>query len=47
VLSSVVQILSPQAEELQAKRRELVQLRKNLADMGVTALKQKNRIEPC
>ncbi|MBT5468996.1 MAG: hypothetical protein HOK41_00190 [Nitrospina sp.] len=32
-MSSVVQILSPQAEELQAKRRELVQLRKNLADM--------------
>jgi hypothetical protein len=29
----VVQILSPQAEELQAKRRELVQLRKNLAEM--------------
>ncbi|MBC8283144.1 MAG: hypothetical protein H8E32_04965 [Nitrospinae bacterium] len=32
-MSSVVQILSPQAEELQAKRRELVQLRKNLAEM--------------
>ncbi len=32
-MSSVVQILSPQAEELQAKRRELAQLRKNLADM--------------
>jgi hypothetical protein len=32
-MSSVVQILSPQAEELQAKRRELVQLRKNVAEM--------------
>jgi hypothetical protein len=32
-MSSVVQILSPQAEELQAKRRELAQLRKNLAEM--------------
>ena len=32
-MSSVVQILSPQAEELQAKRRELAQLRKTLAEM--------------
>lgn len=32
-MSSVVQILSPQAEELQAKRRELAQLRKNVAEM--------------
>jgi len=32
-MSSVVQILSPQAEELEAKRRELAQLRKNLANM--------------
>ncbi len=32
-MSSVVQVLSPQAEELQAKRRELAELRKELAEM--------------
>lgn len=31
-MSSVVQILSPQAEELQARRRELADLRRTLAD---------------
>ena len=40
-MSSVVQILSPQAEELQAKRRELAQLRKNLADMELHLLTEK------
>ena len=32
-MASVVHVLSPQAEELQARRRELAQLRKNLAEM--------------
>mgnify|MGYP001274339616 CR=1 FL=1 len=32
-MSSVVQILSPQAKELQARRRELAKLRKSLAEM--------------
>jgi hypothetical protein len=32
-MSPVVQILSPQAEEWYYKRRELAQLRKNLADV--------------
>jgi hypothetical protein len=31
-MSSVLQILSPQAEELQARRRELAELRRKLAD---------------
>ena len=31
-MSSVVQVLSPQAEELQAKRREMADLRRRLAD---------------
>ena len=31
-MSSVIQILSPQAEELQARRRELADLRRKLAD---------------
>ena len=31
-MSSVIQILSPQAEELQARRRELAELRRKLAD---------------
>ena len=31
-MSSVVQVLSPQAEELQAKRREMADLRRWLAD---------------
>ena len=31
-MSSVLQILSPQAEELQARRRELAELRRKLAE---------------
>ena len=31
-MSFVLQVLSPQAEELQAKRRELTELRRKLAD---------------
>ena len=44
VMSSVVQVLSPQAEELQAKRRELAQLRKNLADMELHLSTEKSEL---
>jgi len=40
-MSSVVQILSPQAEGLQSKRRELAQLRKKLADMELQLATEK------
>ncbi|MEK9628657.1 MAG: hypothetical protein VW455_06510 [Nitrospinota bacterium] len=43
-MSSVVQILSPQAEELQAKRRELAQLRRDLADMELQLSTEKSEL---
>ena len=43
-MSSVVQILSPQAEELQAKRCELAKLRKNLADMELHLSTEKSEL---
>lgn len=43
-MSSVVQILSPQAEELQAKRCELAKLPKNLADL-ITQGKSRSTVD--
>ena len=43
-MSSVVQILSLQAQEVQAKRRELAQLSKNLANMELQLSTEKSEL---